>query len=55
MLDRTINLKLKVYDVAGFLSEVNLVLSWNLGNIFCKKVKRGFAGSSQEFLNQSVL
>lgn len=36
MLDRTINLKLKVYDVAGFLLEVNLVLSWNLGNIFSR-------------------
>ena len=36
MLDRAINLKLKVYDVAGFLLEVNLVLSWNLGNIFSR-------------------
>ena len=36
MLDRTINLKLKVYDVAGFLLEVNLVLSGNLGIIFCR-------------------
>ena len=36
MLDRTINLKLKVYDVAGFLLEVNLVISWNLGIIFSR-------------------
>ena len=34
MLDRTFNLKLKVYDVAAFLLKVNLVLSGKLGNIF---------------------